>query len=68
MHLLVRVLQGPDFINRAMDGDEVVVEMLPESAWISASNKIMQEVDESETGMLNQEAIPRPNDLLTTKV
>ena len=56
------LIKGPACINRAMDGDEVVVELLHDCEWATASTTITEdEVDETESGLLNQEA-SRPAD------
>lgn len=47
-------LQGPELVNRAMDGDEVVVEMLAADKWAAASSALIRDnVDETESGLIN---------------
>jgi hypothetical protein len=53
------LIKGPESINRAMDGDEVVVEMLPEASWTTAAAHL-PDIEQPEGGLINPEETPRP--------
>jgi len=51
------LLQGHASLNRAVDGDLVAVELLPESMWTAPSGIVLEDQEDQDPG-------PKKNDLI----